>query len=116
MPYVPRFRHLVKILFRLRDTEAAEGLWLEGTWLHDQGDLKGARDAFHHARLLDPNFAGAFYNYAALTERFSGSSADTIAAWKAYLTAAEKDHRQTRTMVEKVRAHVAELEAAAAPR
>lgn len=110
VPYVPKFRHLFKILFRLQDGRAAEALWLEGTWLHDQGDDEGALMAFHHARLLDRTFGGAFYNYAALTEKQQGKSPKTVKAWRDYLAIAENDSRQAPDTIEKVRRHVEELQ------
>ena len=110
MPYEPKLRHLFKILFRVRDVQAAEGLYFEGTYLNDQGDTKGAREAFDHARRIDRQFAGAHYNYAALTERMKGSGREALAAWKDYLKAAETDRRQARATVEAVRKHVEELE------
>lgn len=109
MPYVPKFRHLVKILLRMRDVEAAEALWLEGTWLHEMGDDGGALMAFQHSRLLDREFGGAYYNFAALTEKSTGNSPRTIQAWQDYLRVAEKDSRQARETVEKVRHHLEEL-------
>jgi len=109
MPYIPKFNVLFKILFRRQDPKAAEAIWLEGTWLHDQGDIAGARDAFHHARLLDRRFGGAFYNYAALTEKLKGPGPEALAAWEAYLAAASQDKRQATAAVEKVREHVANL-------
>ncbi len=106
MPYVPKFRTLFKILFGRRDTRRAEGLWYEGTWLGDQGEDEDARMAFRHAVLLDPEFAGARYNYAALTEKLTGRSEETLAAWEAYLEVAPGDARQPRETIEKVRGHV----------
>lgn len=112
MPYVPKFKHLFKILFRQRDVKAAEGLWFEGTWLNDQGDPTSARLAFNHSRLLDREFGGAYYNYAALTEKLCGKSAETVQAWKDYLAVAVKDKRQSPQTIEKVRGHVRDLEQA----
>lgn len=109
MPYVPKFRHLFRILFRRRDARAAEGLWFEGTWLSEQGEDKDARMAFRHSALLDPEFAGARYNYAALTEKLEGPGTEALAAWEAYLEIAPTDPRQHRETVEKVRDHVREL-------
>lgn len=106
MPYVPKMRHLFKILLRLRDVEAAEGLWLEGTWLHDNGDEEGALMAFNHSRLLDRKFGGAHYNFAALTEKLNGTSPATIRAWREYITAAEEDPRQSAETIDKVRRHL----------
>lgn len=110
MPYVPKFPHLFKILFRIRDAKAAEGLWFMGSLLHDEGDFKAARDAFNHSKLLDPQFAGAFYNYAAMTEKLTGKSPEAIAAWKAYVAVAQHDKRQVRALIDKVREHIQELE------
>ena len=110
MPYVPRPKILFKILFRRRDPVAAEALWLEGTWLHEhEKDDAGALMAFHHARLLDPQFAGAHYNHAAMTEKLKGQGAETLKAWEDYLRAAENDSRQARETVERVRGHVEDL-------
>lgn len=109
MPYVPKFRHLFKILLRIRDEQAAEGLYLEGTWLHDQGDDEGARMAFSHARLLDRRFGGASYNYAALTEKLKGPGREALRAWEDYLRVAPGDPRQARDTIDKVRGHVEEL-------
>lgn len=112
MPYVPKFPHLFKILFRMTDRNAAEGLYFEGTWHHDNGDDESALLAFAHARLLDRNFGGAFYNYAALTEKSKGNCPETIKAWRDYLKAAANDSRQTQATVDKVRAHLEALEKA----
>lgn len=109
MAYVPKFRHLFKILLRLRDPQAAEGLWLEGTWLHDAGDDEGALLAFHHSRLLDRRFGGAYYNYAALTEKLHGPSPRAVRAWRDYLAVAEGDPRQHPDTIAKVRHHVEAL-------
>ncbi len=109
MKYVPKFKHLFKILFRRQDPEAAEELWLEGTWLHDNEDDEGALLAFRHACLLDRNFAGAYYNFAALTEKHRGNSSETRKAWEEYLQIAEKDSRQKAETIARVREHVQEL-------
>lgn len=109
MPYVPKLKHLAKMLFRVRDARAAEALWLEGTWLHEQGDDEGALVAFGHARLLDRRFAGAYYNFAALTEKARGQGSEALRAWTEYLAVAEHDQRQPRDTVEKVREHVKAL-------
>ena len=110
MAYVPKFKHLFMMLFRVQDPRVAEGLFLEGTWHHDQGDDESARMAFSHARALDRHFGGAFYSYAALTEKKHGATRETLAAWRAYVAAAENDPRQARPIVDRVRGHVAELE------
>ncbi|MCC5877236.1 MAG: hypothetical protein JJU11_13525 [Candidatus Sumerlaeia bacterium] len=110
MPYVPKFRHLFKILFRIQDGRAAEGLWLEGTWLHEQGDDEGALMAFNHARLLDRKFGGAYYNYAALTEKHQGKSPQAMKAWRDYLAMAEEDSRQPRETIDKIRRHLEDLQ------
>lgn len=109
MPYVPKSKHLFKILFRRRDQQAAEELWLEGTWQSDNGDPESARMAFNHSRILDPEFAGAFYNYAALTEKLKGMNKESLKAWEDYLRVAPDDKRQTAIVVEQVRAHVEQL-------
>lgn len=110
MPYVPKLRHLARIFLRIRDEKAAEGLWFEGLWLSEKGDDEGARQAFLHACLLDGRFGGAFYNYAALTEKLQGQSPETLKAWKRYLKVAVTDPRQHRETVAKVTVHVEELE------
>lgn len=110
MPYVPKFRTLFKILLRQRDPAMAEALWFEGTWLHDNKQYEDARNAFSHARLLDPRFGGAFYNYAAVTERLKGPTQETIDAWKSYVAAALTDSRQKPDIIEKVRRHITEME------
>lgn len=109
MAYVPKFKTLFQILFRVQDPAKAEALWLEGTWLNDNNDPEGARMAFRHAALLDRKFGGAFYNYAALTERRFGAHPETLKAWEEYLHAAASDPRQSSDTQEKVRRHVAEL-------
>ncbi len=109
MPYVPKLLTLFKILLRRRDQRRAEALWYEGTWLNDQGETGDARMAFRHSVLLDPEFAGARYNYAALTEKLTGRSEETLAAWDAYLEVAPSDMRQPRETVERVRGHVTGL-------
>ncbi len=109
MPYIIQIRHMIKIALRKQDPEVAEGLWLEGTWLNDNGEYEDARLAFRHACLLDKKFGGAYYNYAALTERLTGESKETLKAWEAYLPVAEEDSRQARATIEKVRGHVEDL-------
>lgn len=111
MPYVPKIRHLLKILLRIRDARAAEALWFEGTWLSEQGDDASARLAFAHSRLLDRRFAGAYYNYAALTEKLTGNTPATIRAWQDYVRVAEGDRRQARDTITRVRAHIDDLKA-----
>ncbi len=110
MPYVPRLGHLFKIMFRIRDPRAAEGLWFQASLLSEEGDDEGARLAFAHARLLDPEFGGAFYNYAALTEKLNGPGPAALKAWRQYLPVAERDPRQARETIEKVRRHVEDLQ------
>lgn len=109
MAYGPKLSHLFKILVGRRDPQAAEHLFYEGTWLNDQGDFAGARDAFRHAAQLDPGFAGALYNVAALTERLEGKTPAALAAWRAYLAAAPNDRRQKAEAIARVREHVAQL-------
>ena len=114
MPYVPKFRHLFKILFRRRDPAAAEGLFLEGSIEYEGGDLESARTMFLFGTQLDPNLAGNFFNLAVVTEKIEGpSSPKTIKAWRDFIDAAARDPRQSPAAVEKVRAHVAALEATA---
>jgi tetratricopeptide (TPR) repeat protein len=115
MPYIPKFRHLAKIVLRLRDEQAAEGLWFEGLWLSERGDDEGARQAFLHACLLDGKFGGAYYNYAALTEKTRGKCPETIKAWKRYLKVAAKDPRQHREVISKVAIHLKDLEGKSGP-
>jgi hypothetical protein len=110
MPYIPKLLHLAKMLLRIRDERAAEGLWFEGLWLSERGDDQSARQAFLHSCLLDRRFGGAYYNYAALTEKLLGRGApETRTAWENYIRVAEKDPRQPRATIEKVRGHLAEL-------
>ena len=110
MPYVPKVRLLFKIMLRLRDEKAAEGLWFEGVWLSENGDDEGALLAFSHARLLDRQFGGAYYNHAALVEKKHGRGAEALRAWQEYLRVAEFDKRQARETVAKVKGHVADLQ------
>lgn len=114
MPYVPKLKILFAIMLRRTDARAAEGLFYEGTWLSEQGDHAGARMAFRHAMLLDRGFGGAAWNHAALTEKLTGASAETLEAWREYVAAAANDPRQRRDTVSKAQAHVAQLEAALA--
>lgn len=111
MPYAPKLRHLFKILFRVRDKNAAEGLFFEGTYLAERGEEDAAREAFRHAMRLDPDFGGAAWNYAALTEKKLGACAETVAAWREFIAAAQRDGRQREATVLKVAAHLAALEA-----
>lgn len=111
MPYIPKLTTLLKALFRIRDPRRAEGLWFEGLWLSEQGDDASARQAFLHACMLDNGFGGAYYNYAALTEKLTGNSPDTRRAWARYLTIAPNDPRQPRETIAKVEAHLRQLEA-----
>ncbi len=110
MPYRAKLKHILKSLFRISDPEAAEGIWFEGMWLNDNGEPEAAREAFEHACLLDSRFAGAFYNYAALTEKLEGPGESALKAWRAYVPVAERDNRQPRDAVARVRKHIEELE------
>ncbi len=110
MPFVPKVSHLFKILFKRQDPKIAEELWFKGSLLADEGDEEGARLAFRYACLFDKNFGGAYWNYAALTEKKLGNCKETRDAWKAYITAAENDSRQARDNINKVRHHLADLE------
>ncbi len=111
MPYKPRLRHLFLILFRRRDPGAAEGLFYEGTYLAERGEEKDARMAFRHSALLDGRFAGARYNYAALTEKLLGAHAETVEAWEDYARVAFDDPRQRRETIFRVQEHVGVLRA-----
>lgn len=111
MPYKPKMRHLFLILFRRRDPAAAEGLFYEGTFLAERGEEEDARMAFRHSALLDPRFAGARYNYAALTEKTLGAAKETIEAWEDYARVALGDPRQRRETILRVQEHVGVLRA-----
>lgn len=110
MPYRPKLGLLWRVLLRRRDPIAAEGLFFEGTWLAEQGEFADALKAFQHAVRLDPNFGGAWYNIAALTERLEGPGPAALAAWRDYLAHGEADPRQRRDALLRVAAHVKELE------
>jgi tetratricopeptide (TPR) repeat protein len=110
MPYVPKFKHLFKILCRVPDKEAAEGLWYQGLLLSEEGDDESALLAFSHSRLLDRSFGGAYYNYAALTEKKHGRGPQALKAWLEYVVVAESDPRQARETVVKVKGHIADLQ------
>lgn len=115
MAYVPKLRHLFKILFRLRDRDAAEGLFLEGSVEFDAGNYRDARLMFSYGTRLDPDMAGNFYNLAVVTEKLEGEAASAIAAWEDYVEAAGRDSRQSEATREKVRAHIRELKERARP-
>lgn len=115
MAYVPKLTHLFKIMLRMRDRAAAEGLFLEGSIEYEGGDTENARLMFYYGTRLDPTLAGNFYNYAAATEKLKGPGEETIAAWEAYLDAATRDRLQPADQREKVRVHVAELKAGTKP-
>lgn len=116
MPYVPKFAHLLKILLRRRDTQAAEGLFLEGSIEYESGDLESARLMFYYGTRLDPNLAGNFYNLAVVVERQQGASPAAIRAWEEYLAAAERDPRQGEETRRNVREHLAQLKSGSEPR
>ncbi len=109
MTYVPRLRHLLKIALRLRDPQAAEGLFLEGSIEFESGDVETARLMFYYGTRLDPRLAGNFYNYAVATETLNRPMKEIVLAWENYLSAAEKDPRQSATAIDRARRHVAEL-------
>ncbi|MDX2175753.1 MAG: hypothetical protein SF028_04720 [Candidatus Sumerlaeia bacterium] len=111
MPRKPKLVHALKMIFGVRDAEAAEGFYLEGMWSAEQGNEDAARELFRTAALLDKRFGGARYNFAALTEKRLGASPETIAAWKDYVACAADDSRQPAEIIEKVRRHIADLEA-----
>ncbi|MBX3728457.1 MAG: hypothetical protein KF858_04660 [Candidatus Sumerlaeia bacterium] len=111
MAWAPRLSHLIKILLRRRDPAAAEGLFLEGSIEFENGDAETARLMFLYGTRLDPDMAGNFYNLAVATEKLDGNSPRTLAAWEAYLAAAERDPRQPQETRNKVREHVRTLKA-----
>mgnify|MGYP006288040485 CR=1 FL=1 len=109
MAYVPRFKTLFKVLFHVRDSAEAEGLFLEGSIEYENGNLEDARKMFLFGSRLDPHLAGNHYNLAIVTEKLQGASEKTIKAWEDYLEAAPHDPRQNVATREKVRKHIAEL-------
>ncbi len=109
MSWAPRFSHLLKIAFRLRDTTAAEGLFMEGSIEFENGNIETARLMFYYGTRLDPEMAGNFYNLAVVTERLRGPCRETIDAWERYIAVAEKDARQSADSCEKARQHLAQL-------
>lgn len=111
MPYIPKFSHLFKVLLRVRDRQAAEGLFLEGSIEFESGDPEAARRMFLYGTRLDPAFAGNFYNLAVAMEKLNGASRETVDAWEAYLHVAESDSKQSEETRQKVRQHVRDLKA-----
>lgn len=111
MAWAPRFSHLFKVLFRIRDVAAAEGLFLEGSIEFEAGNLDTARLMFFYGSRLDPETAGNFYNLAVVEEKTKGMHRDTLKAWEDYLAAAARDPRQSAEAREKVRGHVEEMKA-----
>jgi len=109
MAWAPRFSHLFKILLRIRDRPAAEGLFLEGSIEFEAGNVESARLMFYYGTRLDPDMAGNFYNLAVVEEKTRGAHAKTVEAWENYLAAAGRDPRQGAEAQAKVRAHVAEM-------
>jgi len=112
MAYVPKFRHLIKLVFGMRDPAAAEGLFLEGSIEFESGELETARTMFLYGTRLDPNLAGNFYNLAVATERLGRPRDEVVGRWEAYLEAADRDPRQSQEARERVRKHLATLRAA----
>lgn len=112
MSYTPRFRHLFKMLVGLRDPQAAEGLFLEGSIEFEAGDLETARTMFLYGTRLDPRMAGNFYNLAVATERLGRPNKEVLRRWEDYLAAAQRDPRQSATQIDLARKHLAELKAA----
>ncbi len=94
MAFVPRFSLLFKILFRIRDRAAAEGLFLRGSVAFEAGEVEDARLIFTYGKALDPTLAGNHYNYAVTLERLGAPAAQKRRAWEEYLAAAEKDPKQ----------------------
>ncbi len=113
MSWAPKFTLLLKIAFRLRDTAAAEGLFLEGSVEFESGNVETARLMFYYGTRLDPAMAGNFYNLAFALERIEGPTARTIAAWERYLEVARDDRRQSPADREKAAAHLAALKSRA---
>lgn len=109
MAYVPKFRHLFKILFHVRDSAAAEGLFLEGSIEFEAGDIETARLMFYYGTRLDPRLAGNFYNLAVAEERLHGPGPRAINAWENYLAAAEHDKRQSAEAKSKASEHLRQL-------
>ena len=110
MPRKPTPVHVLKMLFGVRDAEAAEGFFFEGLWHAEQGNEEAARELFRAAAMLDKRFGGARYNLAALTEKRLGAAPETIAAWRDYVVCAVNDSRQPAQTIDKVRRHIADLE------
>lgn len=90
----------------MKDSAAAEGLFLEGSIEFENGDVETARLMFYYGTRLDPTLAGNFYNLAVAEEKLHGSGAKAIAAWEKYLDVAERDPRQSDEAKEKVREHL----------
>jgi len=109
MAYVPKFGHLWKMMFGVRDPDAAEGLFMEASIEFENGNLKDAQRMFLFGTRLDPNLGGNFYNHAVVTEKIEGASAAAIKAWERYCEAAERDPKQSREVLEKAKTHVSEL-------
>ncbi len=95
MAFVPRFSLLFKILFRIRDRAAAEGLFLRGSVAFEEGEFEDARMIFAYGKSLDPTLAGNHYNYAVTLQRLGVPVAQRRRAWEEYLAAAAKDPKQS---------------------
>jgi hypothetical protein len=95
MAFVPRFSLLFKILFRIRDRSAAEGLFLRGSVAFEEGEFEDARMIFAYGKSLDPTLAGNHYNYAVTLDRLGAPVAQRRRAWLEYLAAAQMDPKQS---------------------
>ncbi|MBI5153610.1 hypothetical protein HZA57_00095 [Candidatus Poribacteria bacterium] len=109
MPYIPKLRHLFKILFRVRDPQAAEGLFLEGSIEFDNGQFETARMMFFFGTRLDPGLAGNFHNLAVTIEKIEGPGRKALTAWENYLRAAKSDTRQSAGAQERAAKHASDL-------
>ena len=109
MAWAPRLSHLIKILFRVRDKSAAEGLFMEGSVEFEEGNTETARLMFYYGSRLDPDMAGNFYNYAIASETLKGPSDETVDAWESWLEAAERDPKPPQGLKDKVREHIHQL-------
>lgn len=109
MAYRPRFAHLWKVMFGLKDHAAAEGLFLEGQLEYEAGNTADAKLMFYFGRRLNPAFAGNFYNYAVVIEKTEGQTRKALKAWEEYLGAAAGDPKQSAELQERVRKHVEDM-------
>ena len=110
MAYVPRWSHLIKMTFGLRDRAAAEGLFYSGSIAFESGELDDARLMFTYGTRLDPTLAGNFYNLAITLEKLKAPVAERRRAWQRYLAAAETDKNQNSDSKERARARLAALD------